>query len=300
MRALKTDIIGLLDCRLAASSYGGRLEMIHDEEKLSPATWFQSFRNVITSSVGNTFLPIYRMADGEFILMFGFRWNWRHKNPLWSFASYLKYQSIWYSGKGFRTSWGETYSRDEIAKIRKSYRAGIAEVLNGGMVCPFLYATGNHQYESHKRQALRFFSELSGGVMSDRIYPFHFPFLLMGNSVGNEAHILDGRKVLVVSGLDTKEQRTVRDSLQLIGCRHVDFLPISKSRSMFDKIPDDSSSKFADCEIALIAAGIGSLNVIRQMSWFNGPVIDVGGFMRCLKERDFVYHGGACRFPEID
>ena len=134
----KTNILSLFPPGLGERSYGPRLEMLHVRE-FEPVERYEQFDRIIRSALGSRFLPVYRMADGEFILMFGFRWNWRHKNPWWSLASYLKYQSIWYFGRGFKTSWGETYSRKEIAEIREFYREGIAEILADGMVCPFLY-----------------------------------------------------------------------------------------------------------------------------------------------------------------
>jgi hypothetical protein len=275
-------------------SYGSYVSMIHDR-RVTAEELYAEFRSRIIDAIGCRYLPVYRMADGEFIFMFGYRWNWRSKRPFRALASYFKYSYFWYFGHGFKTSWGECYSRTEINKIRREYDRKIGTILEDGFICPFLYLNEIRQYESHNRQVLKYFRNRCGGRLDNSIYPFHFPFFLF--SLTGWQDILQGVSILVVTGGGEARFSRIKSSLISLGAANVSVLEVSSSRSMFDVLDSSVKDKYLTCEIALVAAGIGALNIIEQMSWFNGPVIDVGGFVQCLVDNNFIYHGGAVRMP---
>ena len=69
------DFIGLGN---AGAAYGGHLQAwsFHD---INGPDWFEAFRQEALAAIGKRYLPVYRMADGEYRFMFGRRINWSRK-----------------------------------------------------------------------------------------------------------------------------------------------------------------------------------------------------------------------------
>src|SRR5262249_20749194 len=84
--------------------------------------------------------------------------------------------------------------------------------------------------------------------------------------------------------------------LTSIGATRVSFLPISKSGAMFDTVALGNVDK---PDIALVAGGIGSINIIKQLEPLQIPAIDCGITIECFidpqrrRERPFLEDGSA-------
>lgn len=99
------DFIGLGN---AAGAYGGTLNAWSYFET-DGQSWFDSFRQHALASIGNYYLPVYRMADGEYKFLFGRRLNW-HKRPLYREVLGVTAEKLRLrNSKSWETSWGETY-----------------------------------------------------------------------------------------------------------------------------------------------------------------------------------------------
>ena len=80
-----------------------------------------------------------------------------------------------------------------------------------------------------------------------------------------------------------------------MGAGVVQFLPISSSSSMTDRI--DVSTIPEPVDVCLVAAGIGSANVLRQLEPAETLAVDIGGLMNCFEDRAALQHGGVIGLP---
>lgn len=51
---------------------------------------------------------------------------------------------------------------------------------------------------------------------------------------------------------------------------------------------------------SLVAAGIGSANILRQLQPLNTLSLDIGGLMNCFADRQASQHGGVIRLPDFE
>ena len=71
-----------------------------------------------------------------------------------------------------------------------------------------------------------------------------------------------------------KRKKSIIDGLYREGASKVFWEPISKNRSLFDKI--DVSKYENNIDIVYLGAGIGKFNILTQLSKLSVPVIDSG------------------------
>ena len=79
--------------------YGKYLVAFH-HEKINPVKWFNEFCSLLEDSIGKNYLPIYRMADGEYNFLFGLGLNLRNQKKSRALGSYLKHYLFWRFGYG--------------------------------------------------------------------------------------------------------------------------------------------------------------------------------------------------------
>src|SRR5262249_44812554 len=75
-------------------------------------------------------------------------------------------------------------------------------------------------------------------------------------------------------------QAAIEASLRREGVASVQFINISPHKSMFDLI--DLSHVRLPVDLALVAAGIGAVNILQQLEELSVPCIDSGISMECL------------------
>ena len=253
-------------------------------------TQFDTFAQRVIDATGKTYLPIYRMADGEFSLLLGYHRSRakgrpmlaRGKSVLVETASRLRLRS-------FGTMWGEKFTRDEILEARRRLAELIPEVARDGILAAYFMRRGDRWGDEYVGPMLRWL-EAHGVVLSERNYvPFYFVYALLNGPRRTE--LFQGKHVLVATFIDEQRSRAIRDGLIALGARDVSFLPISKSRAMFEEVRYSSESK---PDLALVAGGIGSINVIAQLKHLSIPAIDCGITIECFidpkrrRERPFL------------
>lgn len=236
------------------------------------------------------------MADGEYQFLLGIRFNSHPPRIFRYLLSFIFRKTLEIiTGPGIKTSWGETYRGKEIIELRSKYINDLRNLLKCGILCAYLYENKNKSYVHYNRHIIEFFDNQALVLNKNNLFPFHFPFFVLSN-YGCQEFIIN-RNILIVSGnLENRKSILERNLIEL-GSKKVGFYEISANSSLKDKIEKDKIENYHEFEIAFIAAGIGSLNIISQMKWFTGPVIDVGGFITVLQNKDYLYHGGAVKFP---
>jgi hypothetical protein len=270
----------------APTAYGGYLKAWSFNNQIG-LHWFREFRKIVIDSIGLRFLPIYRMADGEFRFLVGRRFN-RYRKPIWKeivaqVLSILQIRNPRYQ----KNSWGEAYSRKEHIILRKKYFNDLRSISESGYLALFLNDNGLHCGEPYMKPTLKCLSN-NGILLKPKFYvPFHFIVqLLVGK--GWEVFFHD-KNFLVVTSFDEIDMNIIKQKILYFGARTVQFIRISRSKSMLDKC--DLSLIYNPIDICLIAAGIGTSNILVQLKSLNTLALDVGGLMNCFVDNNLIIHG---------
>jgi hypothetical protein len=275
--------------------YGGEL-IAYSFESISVDDWFEKFRQRLLDAIGKNYLPVYRMADGEYQFLLGIKFNSHPPRIFRYLLSFLFRKTLeLLKGPGIKTSWGETYRGKELIELRSKYIKDLRNLLECGIVCAYLYENQKNSHVHYNRHIIEFFDSQALEFNKNNLFPFHFPFFVLSNQGWQEFII--NRNILIVSGNLENRRSILEKNLVELGSKKVGFFEISANSSLKDKIEKDKIENYQEFEIAFIGGGIGSLNIISQMKWFTGPVIDVGGFISVLQNKDYLYHGGAVKFP---
>lgn len=277
--------------------YGGEL-MVYSFESIGVDEWFEHFRQRLLDAIGKNYLPVYRMADGEYQFLLGIKFNFHPQRLFRYLLSFLYRKTLEIiTGQRITTSWGETYKGRELVELRGKYITDLNDLLEKGILCASLYDNPKNAYVHYNRYIIKFFDKNVVELNKNNLFPFHFPFFVLSND-GWQDFIIS-RKILVVTGDLTNRKNILEKNLIGLGAAKVGFYEISARSSLKDIVDKDEVQDRHEFEIAFIGAGIGSLNIISQMKWFHGPVIDVGGFISALLDKNYLYHGGAVKYPRF-
>lgn len=285
------DFIGLGGAGIA---YGGYLRAwsFHD---IDGRLWFEEFRQDALSAIRHRYLPVYRMADGEFRFMFGRRINWSRKNlarellAVGGEALKIKNPDRW------KTSWGETYAPAETRRLRAELMEHVRYLSECGYLACYINDNGLGAFVEYNRVLEVRLARHGIRLHSGNYIPFHFaPSLLVS---AGWRDFLQGRKILIVTGLTPEKQVRIENTLTTYGAGAVRFLPISSNSSLTDRL--DLTGVDGDVEIALVAAGIGSANILRQLAPLKTLCLDIGGLMNCFQDPATRQHGGVLGLPEL-
>lgn len=285
------DFIGIGS---AAEAYGGKLEAWSFLE-IEPEEWFEKFRQDILDSMGKRYLPIYRMADGEFRFLMGRKYNW-HRKPLLKELVAVTAEKIKIKNPDkWKTSWGEEYLPEETQKLRLSLLEHIRYLSQKGYLACYINDNGLDAFTEYNHHIEKYFNKNNIKFDSTNYIPFHFVIGLFTNK-GWEVFYKD-KKILIVSGTDEKSEANIATTLYSLGVQQVQFLRISKNASM-KEILELSKIKLP-IDMCLVAAGIGSANILRQLEPLNTVVLDIGGYINCYIDITCAQHGGIFCLPTI-
>jgi hypothetical protein len=242
---------------------------------------FRSFADTVCGSVGHRHLPIYRMADGEFAFMVGWRPPILMSNQLSlprrlrRVLAGLKRRA---SGSNSPTVWGETYRGEELDRARLRLEQSIQHVAEHGILALYLMERPDRWGEQYARPVSEWFVNRGIQITSQNYAPFYFVYALLNGPL--RKHLYSGKHVLVVTHLTPQRMQAIERSLARENVSSVQFLSISQSHSMLDRIDLGVVQRSPD--LALVAAGIGSASVIQQLQPLSIPCIDSGISLECL------------------
>ena len=285
------DKVGL---ESANKAYGGNLDAYSFFET-SFDDWFSDFRKQMLTKIGTEYFPIYRMADGEYRFLMGRTYNW-YRKPLYKeiIAVTLEKLRVINPDK-WKTSWGEEYSPDKVKSLRSQLIRDIDYISKKGMLGCFYNTNGLNAYQEYNSKLLFFFKKFNIKFDKNNYIPFHFICAILVKEGWKEFYI--NRHILIVTGSDDKSEVEIEKSLIKLGTKQVSFLRISKSSSMEEKL-DLQNLVYQNIDIAFVAAGIGSANILKQLEPLKTLTIDIGGYMNCFKDSTSRQHGGIFKLPQ--
>jgi hypothetical protein len=234
-------------------------------------TQFDSFANRVIAATGSRYLPIYRMADGEFIFATGVR----HADPRGGLLSLPRRAAAAMIRTAFpcrqATCWGENYSPAERRVGLANLAAGLRLVARDGILAPYFMRRPDRWAEQYFYPMCSFLDACGVVLTKDNYVPFYFVYALLAGRY--RRRLFERRRVLVVTHVSAERMRRIAEGLRGEGAAAVEFVAISPDKSLLDTVRVPTGH---GCTVALVAAGIGSINVISQLEGFPGPCIDAG------------------------
>lgn len=241
--------------------------------------WFDGFAGHVEAAVGRRYLPVCRLADGEYEFLFGPK-SWNPRLPYVRRAAAAARVAVWrwrHRSPGFRAETAPGISSGELTAeecraLRPVVRNDLEHIARHGILAMHL-TYGREPFHEAYFPALRDWVRRSGLALNHASYvPFYFVYALLRGP--RSAGLLGGRRLLVVHSAEGEKQAAIRRSLLDLGAAHVDWLGISPTRAFADLL--DLRALTAKPDLCLVGAGIGKTRVLRQLEPLAVPCIDAG------------------------
>jgi hypothetical protein len=250
-------------------------------ERRDARSWYEAFEQRVSRGAG--YLPLYRMSDGEFVFVCGWRpypATFLPKYPAltlksWAKAALRKGTSQFRSGSagyGF-----ETYDAREWADAKRGYAQRVRSIAEEGILA-INFAAHDQFPTQYVAPMCRWMERSDIPLTPANYFPFYFVYaLLLGPSA---LSLYMGRRVLVVtSDEEGTKAKGIERSLRALGIASFQFIRISRTKAMFDRI---DVRHVGDVDLVLIGAGVGALNVLEQVRPLGALSIDAGYVLDCL------------------
>jgi hypothetical protein len=244
---------------------------------ISSEKWYGNFLNRIKDSIGKRYLPVYRMADGEFIFCVG----WKPDLPN---VQSRVIERLWFKTKGViksgvrsvysrsSTCWGEDYSGISNEDLMRHYVRCLKVVASHGILAIHFTRSNGRFSEQYFEPMCEWFEKNKIEITPDNYISFYFVYALL---CGPDSKVLiRNRRLLLVTSADDSKRTRIGEYLMSLGAKTVQFLRISPNRALLDKINLDEIKETVD--LVLVAGGIGSVNILDQLKPLNTVCIDIG------------------------
>jgi len=196
-------------------------------------------------------------------------------------------------GKGYISA---QYQASELKFLRNQYAEQLKQIAQQGILAiHFTDRINSPQKKQFQQQYFlpisRWFNKHNIQLNEKNYYPFYFVYALLTGPYRHK--IYKNRHILVITSYDKNKHEATTKGLINEGVKSVQFINLSKGRSMYDKINLSSIKKPID--IVLVGAGIGASNILCQLESLNTVTIDAGYIIECLtnpgrkKQRTFCW-----------
>ena len=248
-------------------------------ERTECSRWFMQFADRAIGAVGNSFFPVCRMSDGEFMVLFGDR----PPNLMYPLGKRLflscrqALRRIRRRFRGFQamtvpgvSSGSMTYA--EYVSLRPILSDAYARISTKGILGIHL-SYGKTPFQEQFFPAVREWLDRYAIELTLRNYvPFYFVYALLRGERFSE--LVGGRRVLVVHSAAGSKREAIIASLRRERAASVEWLPISPSRSFADVL--DLSVVDTQPHVCLVGAGVGKAMILKQLEPLAVPCIDAG------------------------
>ena len=240
------------------------------------------------------YLPIYRMADGEFMFALGGPSGTERAMRVSSPKDVARIILNRISGRyGHHRSGSGEYGFEEYtqAQRRRAYDVflrSMRTVARKGILALAMHDTPI--YKQYIGEMLRWFDINGIRLTQDNYHHIYSVYALMHGP--DSDRLLKGRRVLVVTGLTDKKRHGIEKGLNQLGVEQVQFLPISSNHALLDNI--DVRALKEPVDVALVGAGIGAVNIITQLEPLSIPCLDVGFALSTLENPDYRWNRPFC------
>lgn len=275
--------VGLFELPGFSNHNRDKLEQLFFENHTALQFYAQFTHKIFNAIEGKSFLPVMRLCDGEYIFCVGEKRN-TNAGP-WRLLKF-------YVGKLLKkqtTTWGENYSKKQKNDLKNKFTILIKQIAENGFLANHFVYSPSHFSEEYIQPMQKWFAKNEIHLNSSNYTSFYFVYVLLNGP--NSLQLFKGRNILVLSSFEEGKCRAVESELKRRGTSTVFFKTISKTQSMLDKL---NLTEFeGKVDLALIAGGIGSANILMQCKSLNIVCIDSGFALECMadsekrKERKF-------------
>ena len=241
--------------------------------------WFDDFVARVSQAVGVAHLPVCRMSDGEFLLLFGVQ----PPSPRHSLPKRIRIrcrqavERIRSRFLGFRactapgiSSGAMSYA--EIASQRPVLSRAYGDVASKGILALHLSHSRVPFQEQYFPAVGQWLKRENIALTLANYAPFYFVYgLLRGPAF---PRLVAGRRLLMVHSAVGAKRDAIVKSLQAVGPRSIEWLGISATRSFAETL--DLSRLQEKPDICLIGAGVGKAALFPQLEPLQVPCIDAG------------------------
>jgi hypothetical protein len=207
--------------------YGGLFARFFTD--LTAQEHFDAFAQKIISALGTRYLPVYRMADGEFEFMVGKKTipN-KNKQGILRGLQYLKFLlnlcSQTLLGDGIKTCWGECYTRPEIQEAKERFRNSLRHVAEKGILAPYFFQRPDLWGEAYFEPVCQWLQQNTIPLHQENYIPFYSVYALLNGSMRHT--LFRDKHLLVVTYLTEERKQAIKNSLNQKGVASVQLLSI--------------------------------------------------------------------------
>jgi hypothetical protein len=254
--------------------------------------WYRQFVTKVDGAIGRRFFPVCRMGDG--VLMFavgrGIPSIRGSQESLGAFGR-RRLMSLLYRGRDllrggadFNIGMAELgfaeYSSAEWRSMRPVLAAALREVSQIGCLCPVLSYRDNQFAQQYFVPFVRWLRRNGITLNMDNYYPFYFVYALLNGP--DRGKILGRKRILVVTTLDRDKVAKIGTALKQEGAESVQFLNVTKSRTMLDELNLESVDLPVD--VCLLASGLGTARLLLQLKKTETLCLDAGWAMEAIAD----------------
>jgi hypothetical protein len=262
-------------------------QIVYPPAGMGAAQWWRHFEAKVEHAISQKkYLAVYRASHGEFSFVTGR--NERPNRLLPRLRHYgsrlfygLRFLSTFYSGS--RGYGYETYRQWELPRLRKHLANCLRELGDDLVLC--LYFSDRDAYPKHIQKSFYDWCCKNGlRFTPDNYGHIYFVYALFTGLKSDQ--FFRGKRVLIITHLTPGKKAGIESSMRERGAKAVDFVPITRSHSMRDKIAIDAG---LSPDLCIIGGGVGAANILWQLkkSGIQCPCIDAGFVLDILSDREF-------------
>ncbi|WP_420126725.1 hypothetical protein [Longimicrobium sp.] len=238
--------------------------------------WYRRFVDEVLAAVAERrYLPVYRMADGEYSFVLGpaeEQLPLRRLRPR-QLARRVLNRVLGRRGGHRSGSHGygwEVYTPRERRALLDAYAADLRLVADRGYLA---LAMGDSGLSDPWMPGILDWLDARGVRLHAGNYQHMYAVYALMNGPDRE-RLLRGRRVLVVNHADAARQAAIGDALATAGAVGARFISISREKAMLERL--DPRALRDPVDLVLVGAGVGAANVLRQLEPLGVPALDVG------------------------
>jgi hypothetical protein len=241
--------------------------------------WFEDFVSFVAERLGQEYLPVCRMSDGEFRFLVG------DPPPDIRLPLHVRVARKWrrigsrlIRGRGFSAAThpgapSGRFSAQEWRESKKAYSESVAEIASRGVLAMHFSHVPGRSFQEPYFPAVRRWLDLHDIELSETNYvPFYFVYAALRGP--ERKRWIENRNVLLVHGATGDKRSRIIDAVYEEGASQVRWCPISEERAFFDTIAVGPHKGRVD--IAFVGAGVGKPNILLQLRGLSVPCIDAG------------------------
>lgn len=254
---------------------------------ISPSEELSNLFTKMIENYGEKHLPVYRLCDAEYMYILGRRLP-RKETTFYKRLSFILKSILIHLNIINQKTWhGENYSLKEKRKLRKKYLEDLKSIAKCGFLAPHLILSESRFCEEYNEEIIRYFNANSIDFFEGNYLPFYFVYIFLSDPKYKK-QLFKGKNILVLTSFNERKLKSNFEfEFQKEGVANVFFYEISPNKSMFETI--DLKQLPDKVDLALIGAGIGSANIINQLTSLKALCIDAGHALDCFSIPELRY-----------